>query len=124
MSKQNNCPHCGAIQATYHRRIDHLMIRVLAKLSLCEHPLHQSKICGGPFGNDYAKLRYWGLVSSPARGYWDITDLGRQFLRGEVSVPEVAVVKRSKLIDMEGPQVFAKDCVEKFNLEETLGLVA
>jgi hypothetical protein len=52
----------------------------------------------------FAELRFWGLIQradndDPAKkssGYWKITDLGKQFVRGEIKVQSRILVYNNK----------------------------
>lgn len=58
------------------------------------------------------KLLYWGLIGhaeDSTRGGWIITENGRRFLRGEISVPGSVIMLRGKAIRYEGPYVTIKE---------------
>jgi hypothetical protein len=56
---------------------------------------------------DWAKLRFWGLIEEKpntdkkkkSSGYWRLTDLGKQFVRGEISVPRVKVFRDGMVVE-------------------------
>ena len=50
-------------------------------------------------GGDYAKLRFWGLLTAKSEiredgsdraGFWRVTEKGEKFVRGVISVPRIA----------------------------------
>lgn len=61
--------------------------------------------------NEYAnfqKLRYWGLVenySGQKSGHWSITQLGKVFLLGKISVHKHVVTFNNKVLSTEGPMI-------------------
>jgi hypothetical protein len=61
---------------------------------------------------DTAKARYWGLIEAPDEplsrpdgstrvGWWRLTDLGAQWVRGEVAVPSYALVYNGQLLELD-----------------------
>lgn len=58
------------------------------------------------------KLRYWGLAeqfvnqeTERKRGWWRITDKGRQFVTGEIAIPKYAVTMRNVVVRLEGERI-------------------
>jgi hypothetical protein len=71
--------------------------------------------------SDEAKLRYWGLVEQhPDDDGWRVTEAGRAFLHGEITVPKyVNVYDKRQLGPPFGPRWSIRDALGKhFDLEE------
>ena len=77
----------------------------------------------------YMKLVYWKLIQrKPSKykdvdgstGYWRVTDLGRQFLYGDIAVSKYVLVYNRKCEGMGGPQVFVSRCVKAQDIPELL----
>ena len=103
-----SCPCCGQHVQRYARPITSSMAWGLCHLYdyFLENPeedwVHVEAFFnskpGIPFAfrGDFAKLRYWGLIEmlnerrnsgSPYNGCWRLTDRGREFVKGRISVP-------------------------------------
>jgi hypothetical protein len=81
-------------------------------------------------GREFAKLRYWGLIEekdarredgSPHAGWWRVTERGRLWICGSISVPKYAVVFDKEAITVQGSKWTIEDALgTKFDLEELL----
>ena len=112
------CPTCGQMVKLYKRKLHTVMALMLVKLYKLDHQkagyYHAKDFVITKTGtNDFSKLRYWGLIVSKdnddtkkrASGIWAITDKGRQFVRGEISVPEKVLIFDSKYFGYDGDQI-------------------
>jgi len=78
----------------------------------------------------YAKLRHWGLLEpkgddpegdTKASGYWRITQKGRDFVRGLITVPKNIFIFDNKLIRVSGEEVSIKEALgKKFSYAEMM----
>lgn len=78
----------------------------------------------GTFGH------HWGLMEqqpgvrgdgSNRVGWWRLTDLGREFVRGTVSVPRKAYILNNQCLDYDGPPWMIWDALgTKFNYSELM----
>lgn len=78
----------------------------------------------------YILLKHWNFIEAkpgnddPAKkasGYWRITDKGRSFLRGEISVPRTAMVYKDGARDFKGkPITFKQALGVKFSYSELM----
>jgi hypothetical protein len=84
---------------------------------------------GAHHGGGIAKLRYWHLVAEldeprddgGRAGYWKITPLGVDFLRGRLLVPKYARVYDGRRLGYAGELVGVADCLgEPFDLDELM----
>jgi hypothetical protein len=95
------CPCCKQNVKLYNRKLHTVMALMLVKLyklDQIENGYHHiSNYMVTKSGtNDFSKLRYWGLVTEKSAddstigrtsGYWAITHKGKEFVRGNITVP-------------------------------------
>lgn len=128
------CPCCKQMVKLYPRKIYSTMARNLINLYKLDFKyqnryfFHISEFCPKHPG-DFAKLVYWGLVeeevnekdSKRTSGMWAITESGRDFVRGEISVIEYKLVFNKEVRGTKGQYVRIKHCLGKdFNYEELM----
>lgn len=137
------CPCCTQFVKQYHRKITSSMAYglVLIYRYFETHPeeqyVHISDYLNGldlPGAirntGDITKLKYWGLIEekpemrddgSKHAGYWSITELGRQFAKGETTVQSHAKIFNSKSYGLVGePTTIQEALGEKFNYTELM----
>ncbi len=127
------CPTCERSATVYRRRITSDMVRALlamyrsARLNWCYLPAIEHEWNG----RQEAMLAYWGLIEqatkdnretgAPTRGWWRVTDQGRDYLRGNLSVRQTALVYNGKVRGFDGPLVTVTDAANKtFDLASLL----
>lgn len=82
-------------------------------------------------GGDYAKLTCWGLIEAetgttredgnPRTGFYRLTDEGRAFAEGVITLPKYAMTYNGKVYKFKGKQVTITDCLgTKFNYNELM----
>lgn len=84
-----------------------------------------------PANGNYAKLRFWGLLApkgdipendTKARCYWSVTDKGRDFLQGRISVPShILVFDNQKFGSLDGTTDIKQALGKKFSWTELMG---
>ena len=84
-----------------------------------------------PANLEYSKLAYWKLIEpkpntdDPTKrdsGYWKITELGRKFVRGEVTVPAHALVYNGNVRKMAEIHIDIHQALgDKFNYNDLMG---
>lgn len=89
------CPVCTQNVAVSIRPLDAKMARILAVMYQTDPwAWHHVPTLTSDKGGDTVKSRHWGLIESkdgerddgnPRNGFWRLTDLGRRFVRGEVT---------------------------------------
>jgi hypothetical protein len=126
------CPCCTQYAKVYRRRITAAGTRALIALyqagGATEH-VHAPDLPGVRGDGDLAKLRYWHLVAEldeprddgGRAGYWRVTELGVEFLRGTLRVPKYARVYDGRRLGFAGELVGVADCLgEPFRLDELM----
>lgn len=63
--------------------------------------------------NEISKLAHWGIIeqhpSIKRGGWWKVTALGEQWVRGEISIPKTAFIYQAELTGRGTEQVFIQD---------------
>lgn len=109
---KKNCPHCGAAMVEYKHNLSKGQVGPLIKLF---------EAGGGPVSitddlhliigeyTNFAKLAYWGLArqqgGSERGGVWEITEKGRQFVQGDITLPRTVWVYRGDVQRFEGGNI-------------------
>ena len=138
------CPCCGQLAKVYRRSITGSMAYVLilidrhfqTETDWLHVPTYLGRVAGGTAatrGGDWAKLVHWGLLvecdavrddGSDRAGYYKITDLGKQFVRGDVRVPKyVYLYDGARMVRSasEDPVVSIRDALkETFNYDDLM----
>lgn len=125
------CPCCDQHAQLYTRKLNSGMARVLiaqwttARQEFC----HTATLV--PRLREGAKLAYWGLLESEGTlrpdgghaGRWRITDQGRLFVLGNLSVPRVARLYNGRVLELTGPLIDIQQALgNKFNYAELMGV--
>jgi len=87
---------------------------------------------GTPHQGGYGTIaHHWGLIEqmpgeredgSKRVGWWRLTDRGRAFVRGEITVPKKALIYNNKLFGFEGRQITISDALrEPFDYRRLMG---
>lgn len=128
------CPCCRRKAKVYKRALNSGMIRVLLKIArACSgrdwvhvHDIFQG---GGQKHRDWPLLKHWNLVEPQtlrtgeknSRGYWKLTDKGRDFLQGKIRVPSHVFVYNNTPVGFESKDVTAQEALgEPFNYFQVL----
>lgn len=113
------CEHCGASMMINFYTVNKTMVNALKKL----HANPGVKVKNIGFTNSeyaiYSKLRHWGLIFELAgeeEGYWAVTKLGGDFLRGNARIPYKIGYFRNKLVE-ESPDTVS--IVEVYSTPES-----
>jgi hypothetical protein len=117
------CPLCDQRMQRYKRSVNRKMVEALFKLykkNLLEDgrwvPVQEIYTKGS--SGDYAKLRHWGLIEAGDKrrayrnsvGYWRITDLGKLFAEGKVTIKKFAIIYDNNCVGFEGDDVNVASC--------------
>jgi hypothetical protein len=110
------CESCGALLVEYRFGFNKALARFLGLLFEAGMKPVRTDSLDLTYSQrtNSQKLRYWGLADPVVeteqqvlkRGWWQITDKGCSFVRGEITIPKYAVTKRGKVIRFEGDQIY------------------
>ena len=116
------CPHCGTKLVEYTFTFSRLLRFFLRRLyDAGGGPMRTLDLGRGlPNGPvNSQKLRYWGLAEQAGRGYWKITQQGRDFMEGKAFIASHVVMYRNTFVRWEGePITIASDLPENPHYEE------
>jgi hypothetical protein len=122
------CWMCGRRVHADGRKLDSIMARHLVRLYKRDRVRpdefvdYRRLMERGRVG-ECASLRYWGLAEPDALrpGWWRITELGRAFVRGEVTVPRKVWVYMRTVRHRSKNQTTIREALgDKFDLDEML----
>lgn len=106
MQHADKCHHCGASIRYYQHALNKPMLLALYRLqqwggeaNITKIGLSHAQIC------NFAKLKYWELVTPRHDGVWAITHRGMMFLAGREAVPRRVVTFRGSRVKYEGELV-------------------
>lgn len=91
--RRKSCPTCGSIWVIYKKSFDKHKLKALKILFEKNRPMKSKEIFEAS-GNDrivfcnYTFLMLWGLIEKQDESMYMITEAGRQFIRGELGIPE------------------------------------
>lgn len=134
-----DCPCCNQLVKLYNRKLYSTPAAYLVNLYRLDrknpkqvywHVTEIQKVIIG--GGDFSKLMYWGLITEQPKdedddskrtsGYWAITDKGRDFVRGKITVPSHVRLFDGKSYGFTGKQVTIHHVLgNKFNYAELMG---
>lgn len=113
------CPTCDQHAQEYARQISPQMAGALIALYKKGSWATWAEIVS--VRADEAKLKYWGLVECANGVLWRVTDRGRLFVEGKLSVSQICWVYNGKPQSFEGPLVSISDALgKKLDLAELL----
>lgn len=126
------CPCCNQYAKVYRRQINSGMARSLIAMYL-HGPQGQwvhlpTQV--GARSREEGKLRYWGLVEEQVEvqrqdggraGYWRLTDAGRAWVTGQITVPKFVAVYNNTVLRSYGDPINVSDALgSKFNYTELM----
>lgn len=128
------CPACQQLARVYKRTVTSASARTLIA-AVRRHGrdwFHMSTLesaIGNKSRGETAKLVYWGLIEKdPERrddggisSWFRVTENGRLFMQGSITVPKYALTYDAQLIRHEGPEISIRDALgNKFSYEELM----
>ncbi len=128
-----NCIVCGERAKWNRRSLSKKQVKALVNLYKKTQPGGYSHITefaeSRGDGDEIAKTRYWQLAAPGENtdkkklhsGYWKLTDFGRQFVEGRVSIYKYVWVYRAHAMAYDGEGVSIYDCYgQHFDIREVL----
>lgn len=124
------CPACTQHVKVYRRKVNSGMARSLIAMFVIAGTdwVHvPTKI--GARSREEGKLAYWGLVEeSPdprddggRAGWWRVTDRGKAFVLGQITIPTYARVYNGRVLNFDGAYVDIKTALgTKFNYDDLM----
>jgi hypothetical protein len=116
------CKCCGAKSVVYTYSFNLGLSILLAKLFKADGPVSTDDL-----GLTYSqrtnsqKLRYWGLAephlvdeTRQKRGWWVITEKGKAFVRGEITIPQKAKIRRNVVLELTGEDILFDDVCQGY----------
>jgi len=138
----HRCPCCTQFTKVYRRKIHASMAHALIMMYRIDQTLPRdakwiqiAEVLAHRQVADAAKLKHWGLIEeeqairedgSGRTGWWQLTDLGRRFVRGNALVNKyVLIFDGRKLTDkpqeeMGGPVTIQECLGKKFNYRDLM----
>lgn len=128
------CPACGQNVKVYKRKLNSGMAYFLINLYKLnkkdpENYFHASNVLGKSFSMDYAVLRHWKLIEEKPNddktkrksGYWKITDQGKDFVKGLISVRTHVHLYNNHVVGFSDENLDIETALgNKFNYKELL----
>ena len=103
------CPACGQNVKLYKRKLGKIQCEALILLNEANKEMEwvhvRTIIIKRNIHGDFAKMLYWGFIEKKVNedskkkdsGIWKITEKGKKFLRGEITVPTHAFIYNGDL---------------------------
>jgi hypothetical protein len=126
------CPCCLEFNKVYRRKIPFSTIKALFNLYQLNENMageyHSREFTGSHSGGDFAKIAALGLFSKVRSkdsskkhsGYWFITEEGKRFCRGDLSIRERLIIYHNELIATSGEFKFISDFWPNFDYGELM----
>jgi len=135
--EESRCDSCGHVRRTYTRRFPkadlEALFDLLQRTRRGEKWVHVKDLRGISGGGDFAKYRYWGLITQRVNadprkrdsGFWSMTHHGMGFLLGEHSIYSHVVVREGEFIRFSGTRIFARMAYRSagFNYHELMSKI-
>ena len=118
------CPTCGLKKVVYKTHLSRVVIDLAVKLHERGQPARASELCPGlsERTNSY-KNQFWGFITpyvtpelKARRGWWQLTEKGKDFVAGKIYVKKTALTLNSEVLGFEGELVSIKDLIPEYQL--------
>jgi len=117
------CPSCGSLSKTYRRRIRETLSRDLVRLArLGPGFFHVRDFTGGRNSSDFCIVELFGLAAPKPNendstrrtlGFWSLTPLGLDFVRGKAKIPGFLLVEGGKVVEASSDFVSIENSIGK-----------
>lgn len=116
--RATRCPCCKRDVNMRRGHISASMARSILKAYHAgpREPFQCTEVDARDRNGDYAKLRFWGLITQARehpKGWWRLTALGRAFARGDAEVPKYIATYNKRLHAVFGDPVSIVDCLTR-----------
>ena len=123
ISKGAICPCCGRYTKIYRRNINSGMAKFLKALynlnQINEMPYSANDVLKSMVSParslDYGVLVHFGVIKKVSTNNYQITEIGKQFVEGKISVPKFVYLQNNVLVDKTGKCYFKDAQKEKFS---------
>lgn len=112
--RKSRCPHCGATVHEYRHKLSAPLAYSLyalwqhgGKARAIDLEITHTQI------NNFHKLKYWTLVDQAGDCEWEITDAGKLWLTGKITLPEYALSYRGETRRLEGRMIGIQDHLDE-----------
>lgn len=108
------CETCGAKLVEYKHGLSKGLCRSLIQVAVAfkDTKAHEIKDMGLDYNHrcNFQKLRYWRLVEKVGEqtgkgGLWRITETGKEFIQGKISLPKFVWTYRGKVERYDGEHI-------------------
>lgn len=116
------CPNCGAKMVEYRHTMSKALATGLYRLGMIGKAVNIKSL--GLTRNqwdNFQKLRYWDLVAKALRedgkhigGAWGITERGREFLAGKITVARAVWTYRGERVRYDAQAVAFRDVADPY----------
>jgi len=114
MKTKECCAHCGASVVSYNHSLNAGMVKGLILLEKAGGTsLFSDLDLTFNQKNNFQKLRYWYLITSPEPGVWSLTNEGMDFLLGKTTMPKRVTTFRAE-------RVLTDEKIEKITVFDAL----
>lgn len=115
------CPHCGQSVMKHTHSMSESMANTFLKVPMFVkfHLQKDLTLTKNQYAN-FQKLKYWGLVEQvkDQSGWWRVTEYGRRFAFGEISISKSVITFNNRAVDTHGPFVFIYQCTGTWKKRE------
>ena len=121
-----NFPTCGRYAQVYRRHVNKTMaiqLHKAMKTTAAGEYIHTRDLVIGTSSGDFPKLKHWKLIGAKPSdeedsgkkdsGWWRVTPLGREFVRGNAAIPKWLHIYDDRVIKYEGETTLFKGCLGK-----------
>jgi hypothetical protein len=137
---EGDCPCCGRYSKVYHRTLHTTVaVQLIVMYRIITSPgRHTSEYIDANeiqkrfkrVVGDLSKAKYWGLIVAKdhtpddkrSSGFWRMTELGIEFVKGGVKIKKYAHIYDDKVLDATGALVSIEDCLQnKYSYADLMG---
>ena len=117
---EKRCMYCHATIVKYQHKLNNGLCAGLNALCQYANATHLDALnLTYNQRTNFPKLQYWGLVAKGAiSGTWSATDIGREFVSGQIAVPKYAKSYRGKAVEQLGTPVHFND-IYAYNVKDS-----